>query len=147
MKLGNTPRPAPWSPPLASPSASVDPYDELIQLPPSSCGSDFMVNVVSKMVGCGGHRRRELLIDRGATRSKGGPNRNKKPWAHPTRPAGPGPFWVGLGPSSSQRLIFTFCTWPPSFVSFSGRHPRDQDRVSSCMKSKLYVLVLRDDPS
>jgi hypothetical protein len=32
-------------------------------------------------------------------------------------------------------------------VSFWRRHPRDQDMGSPCMKSELYVLVLRDDPS
>jgi hypothetical protein len=49
-------------------------------------------------------------------------------WADPTRPAGLGSFWAGLGPFFSPLLIFTFCTCPPSFVSFWGRHPRDQDR-------------------
>jgi hypothetical protein len=61
------------------PSADVDPCDELIQLSPSSCDNGFLVNGVDRMIGCGGRRRRELLIDRGAIRSKVGPNRHKKP--------------------------------------------------------------------
>jgi hypothetical protein len=113
----------PWASSLEStscflPSARVDPCDELFQLSPSSCSGSFLVNGVSRMVGYGGHQRRELLTDRGATRSKGGPNHHRTPWADLTRSAGPGPFWVGSGPSSSPQLIFTFCTWPPSFVSF-----------------------------
>jgi hypothetical protein len=80
------------------------------QLSPSSCGGGFLVNGIGRMIGCSGRRRRELLIDGGATRSKGGPNRHKTPWADPTGPAGPCPFWVGSGPSSSPRLILTFWT-------------------------------------
>jgi hypothetical protein len=54
MKLGNIPRPAAWSPSSYCflPSVGVDPCDELIQLSPSSCGGDFLVNRVGKMVGC-----------------------------------------------------------------------------------------------
>jgi hypothetical protein len=60
------------------PSAGVDPCDELIQLSPSSCGGGFLVNGVSSMIGCGGHRKRELLVDRGGARSTGTANRGKK---------------------------------------------------------------------
>jgi hypothetical protein len=42
-------------------SAGVDPCDKLIQLSPSSCGDSFLVNDVGRMIGCGGHRRRELF--------------------------------------------------------------------------------------
>jgi hypothetical protein len=71
MKLGNTPRPAAWSPPLASfPPPVLILCDELIQLSPSSCGGGFLVNDVGRMIGCRGCRRRELLIDR-VIRSKG----------------------------------------------------------------------------
>jgi hypothetical protein len=75
MKLGNTPRPAAWSP-LASfiPSTGVDPCNELIQLSPSSYGGGFLVNGVGRMVGSGSRRRRKLLIDRGGARSKGTTN-------------------------------------------------------------------------
>jgi hypothetical protein len=60
------------------PSTGVDSSNELIQLSPSSCSSSFLVNGVGRMIGCGGRRRRELLIDRGGARSKGRPNRHKK---------------------------------------------------------------------
>jgi hypothetical protein len=33
------------------PNTGVDPCDELIQLPPSSCGGDFLVNDVGRMIG------------------------------------------------------------------------------------------------
>jgi hypothetical protein len=61
-------------------------------------------------------------------RRKGGATDTKTTWADLTRPTNLGPFWAGSGPSFSPRLIMTFCTWPPLFVSFLGRHPRDQDR-------------------
>jgi hypothetical protein len=43
---------------------SSDPCNELIQLFHSSCGGGFLVNGVSRMIGCGGRPRRELLTDR-----------------------------------------------------------------------------------
>jgi hypothetical protein len=67
MKLGNTPRPTAWSPPLAS-------FRLPVQLSPSSCGGGFLVNGVGRMIGCGDRQRRDLLIDRGGARSKGTSN-------------------------------------------------------------------------
>jgi hypothetical protein len=61
------------------PSTGIDPCDELIQLSPSSCGGGFLVNGVGRMIGSGDRQRRELLKDFGATRSKGGLNRHRKP--------------------------------------------------------------------
>jgi hypothetical protein len=46
----------------------------------------FSVNGIGRMIGCGDRQRRELLIDRGATRSKGGPNCHRNP---------PVPIWTG----------------------------------------------------
>jgi hypothetical protein len=93
MKLGNTPRPATWSPLFASfPSAGVDPCDKLIELSPSSCGGGFLVNGVSRMIGCGGHRMSDLLIDRGATRFKGGPNLQKNGLGRSDQASRPRPF-------------------------------------------------------
>jgi hypothetical protein len=42
----------------------------------------------------------------------------KPGWAGPNGPIGLGLFWAGSGPFFSPRLILTFCTWLPSFVSF-----------------------------
>jgi hypothetical protein len=64
------------------------------------------------------HDRSSLIVLQNVLRS----------WADPTRSVGLGPLWAGSGPFFSQWFILTFCTWPPSFVSFLGRHPRDQDR-------------------
>jgi hypothetical protein len=49
-------------------------------------------------------------------------------WAGSNGPTDLGPFWDGSGPFFSPRLILTFCTWPPWFVSFWGRHLRNQDK-------------------
>jgi hypothetical protein len=114
MKLANTPRPAAWSPPLASfPSTGVDPCDELIQLSPSSCGDDFLVIGGSRMIGSMWRQMRELQIDRDGARSKAGRTRPETPWAGLNGPASSGSFWAGLGPSSSPRLILAFWTLPP----------------------------------
>jgi hypothetical protein len=106
------------------PSAGIDPCDELIQLSPSSCSGDFLVNGVGRMIGSMLRRRQFIEKHLGQRASRTEPESN---WANATRPPGPGPFLVSLGPSSSPWLIFTF--W------------------SSRMKSELYVLILGDDPS
>jgi hypothetical protein len=69
----------------------------LIQLSSSSCGGGFLVNGIGRMIGSSGHRRRELLKDRGATRSKGGSNRNKKPLGRSERAGRPRPFLGRFG--------------------------------------------------
>jgi hypothetical protein len=83
---------------LFLPSAGVDPCEELIQLSPSSCGGSFLVNGVGRMIGCGGRRRRELLIDREGARSKGGPNRHRNPLGWSERVGRPRPFLGRFGP-------------------------------------------------
>jgi hypothetical protein len=80
------------------PSVGIDPCDELIQLFPSSCGGGFLVNGIGRMIGCGGRRRRELLKDRGETRSKGGPNRHRKSLGRSERAGWPKPFLGRFGP-------------------------------------------------
>jgi hypothetical protein len=71
MKLGNTPRPAAWSPLLASFPPSVDPCDELIQLSPSSCGGGFLGNGVGRMICSMWRRTEEEAINRRTPRAKG----------------------------------------------------------------------------
>jgi hypothetical protein len=39
-------------------------------------------------------------------------------WAGPNGPIDLGLVWPGSDPFFSPQLILTFCTWPPSFVSF-----------------------------
>jgi hypothetical protein len=113
---------------LFLPSACVDPCDELIQLSPSSCGGGFLVNGVGRMIGCGGHRRRELLIDWGATRSKGGPNRHKNGLGRSNQAGQPGPFLGRFGPVLLPAGHLGILDLAPSFVSFWGHHPWDQVR-------------------
>jgi hypothetical protein len=55
----------------------------------------------------------ELNIEERAARTDA-----KLGWAGPNEPTGLGFFWAGSGLFFSPRLILTFCTWPPSFVSF-----------------------------
>jgi hypothetical protein len=98
MKLGNTPRPAAWSPPLASFPPSVLILTTSSQLSPSSCGGGFLVNGVGRMIGCSSRRRRELLIDGGATRLKGGPNRHKNPLGRSDWAGRSMPFLGRFGP-------------------------------------------------
>jgi hypothetical protein len=87
-----------------------------------------------RIIGCGVYRTRELQIDWDRARSKGEPNRARKPLGR-------------FGPIFLPAAHLCILDFPPWFVSFWGRHPRDQDRGSSRMKFELYVLVLGDDPS
>jgi hypothetical protein len=94
------------------PSAGVDPCDELIQLSPTSCGGDFLVNGIGRMICSMWRLLAAEAINRRTLRAKGVANRPKGPWADPTRPTGPGPFWAGLGPCSSlvaSRMIPYLC--------------------------------------
>jgi hypothetical protein len=56
------------------PSAGVDPCDELIQLSPSSCGDDFLVNGVDRMIGSMWQPMEAEAINRRTPRAKGAPN-------------------------------------------------------------------------
>jgi hypothetical protein len=80
------------------PSAGVDPCDELIQLSPSSCGGGFLVNGVSRMIGCGDRQTRELQIDREGARSMGGPNWARTPLGRSKQAGRPRPFLGQFGP-------------------------------------------------
>jgi hypothetical protein len=126
MKLGNTPRPAAWSP-LASfiPSTGVDPCNELIQLSPSSYGGGFLVNGVGRMVGSGSRRRRKLLKNRGGAMSKGAANRGKKGLGRSDRPVSPACFQPGSGPSFSPRLSLQM-GWKPNRIQL---HPNVADTI------------------
>jgi hypothetical protein len=113
MKLGNTPRLEAWSPPLASfPPPALILVTSSSNYLPHLAAAAFKWMGVGRMIACGNRWRRELLINRGATRSKGGPNRHKNPWADPTRSAVPGPFWVGSGPSFSHHSSSHFALGP-----------------------------------
>jgi hypothetical protein len=80
MKLGNTPRLAAWSPPLASfPPPVLILATSSSNYLPHLAAEAFKWMGVGRMIACGNRWRRELLINRGATRSKGGPNHHKNP--------------------------------------------------------------------
>jgi hypothetical protein len=148
MKLGNTPRPMAWSPPLASfpplllilvTNSSATNSSNLY---PSSCGGGFWWMGVDWLIGCGGHRRQELEIDQWDPRSKGSVNEARK-WGGS---AGIGrlawaqfrPVWVCLPPHViSCNFDFSLHMW-----LFWHHHPHDQDRRSCCMNSDLFALVL-----
>jgi hypothetical protein len=97
MKLGNTPRPAAWSP-LASfpPPVLILAMSSSNSLPHLAVAA-FRWMDVSRMIACGGRRRRKLLIGRGATRSKGRSNRHKNPLGRSDQADRPRPFlgWFG----------------------------------------------------
>jgi hypothetical protein len=148
MKLGNTPRPAAWSPSLASfPLPTLILATNSSNLTPHLVAASFWWKEVGRMIGCSGHRTRELQLDRDEARSKGRPNRARNPLGRSERAGWPRPFLGRFGPIFLPVAHLGILDFPPWFVSFWGRHPRNQDRGSSHMKSELYVLVLGDDPS
>jgi hypothetical protein len=105
MKLGNTPRPAAWSPPLASfPSVGVDPCDKLIQLSPSSCGGGFLVNGVGRMICSMWRRTEEEAINRRTPRAKGAPNRARSGLGQSAQAGQPRPISAWFGPVPPRLL-------------------------------------------
>jgi hypothetical protein len=149
MKLGKTPSPAAWSPCLASfPPSTWIIATNSSNLIPHLVAVSFWWIEVGRMIGCGGHRTRELQIDRDGARWKSRPNRARNPLGRSERAGRPRPFLGRFGPIFfSAAHLGIFGLFPLDLCHFWGRHPRDQDRGSSRMKSKLYVLVLGDDPS
>jgi hypothetical protein len=110
--------------------------------------ASFWWKEVGRMIGCGGRRMREVQIDWDGARSKGGPNRARNPLGRSERAGQSRPILGRFGPIFPPRgSYWHFGLCPHDCLSFWGRHPRDQDRGSSGMKSELYVLVLGDDPS
>jgi hypothetical protein len=128
------------------PSACIDPCDELIQLCPSSCGGGFLVNGVGRMIECGVHRRRELLKDRGATRSKGGSNRHRKSLGRSEQAGRPRPFLSQFGPVFLPAAHLHILDLAPLIcVILRSSSPRSRQGVFSYEVRTL--LVLGDDPS
>jgi hypothetical protein len=102
MKLGNTPRPAAWSPPLASfpPPVLILATSSSNSLPHLAAEVFWWMASVKWFVRCGGGRRKRQLIDehlgqRGCRTEPG------VDWAGRLRPVGPGPFRPGSAPVSS----------------------------------------------
>jgi hypothetical protein len=113
-------------------SAGVDPCDELIQLSPSSCGGGFLVNGIGRMIGCGGRSRREVLIDRGASRSNGNANWGKKGLGRPDHASRPRWFSAWFDPvflSADHLSILDLA--PFICVILRSSSPRSSYRVSS----------------
>jgi hypothetical protein len=65
---------------------------------PHLVAASFWWKEVGRMIGCGGHRMRELQIDRDGARSKGGPNRARTPLGRSERVGRPRPFLGRFGP-------------------------------------------------
>jgi hypothetical protein len=78
------------------------------------------------------------------TEQRGSRTTTKMGWADPNGLTGLGLFWASSGPFFSPRLILTFCTWPPSFVSFWGHHHCDQVDGSLCMNFQSFHLGPRE---
>jgi hypothetical protein len=125
----NTPRPVAWSPSLASFHPPT-----LILVTNSSnlilhrVAVSFWWKEIGRMVECGGRRTTELQIDRDGARSKGGPNRARNPLGRSERDGRPRPFLGRFGPIFLPAAHLGILDFPPWFVSFWGRHPRDQGR-------------------
>jgi hypothetical protein len=95
-----------WSPPLASltPPALILATSSSNSLPHLAAAAFWWMGI-GRMVGWGGRQRRELLIDRGTTRSKGGLNHHKNPLARSDqagRPRPSGSVWARLSPRGSS---------------------------------------------
>jgi hypothetical protein len=70
------------------------------------------MNDVSRMICSMWRPTAADAINRRTPRAKGRRTEPKTHWADPNRPAGPGPFWAGSGPSSSpiaSRVIPYLC--------------------------------------
>jgi hypothetical protein len=80
MKLGNTPRPAAWSP-LASvpPPVLILATSSSNSLSLSSCSGGFLVNGVGRMIGSMWQPTEAEAIYRETPRSKGAANRARNP--------------------------------------------------------------------
>jgi hypothetical protein len=99
MKLGNTPRLAAWNPPLASfpPPVLILATSSSNSLPHLAAVSLWWMGT-GRMIGCSSHQRQELLIDRGAPRSKGIMNQGKKGLGWSDEAGRPGAFMARFGP-------------------------------------------------
>jgi hypothetical protein len=118
MKLGNTPRPVAWSPPLASfPPPALILATSSSNSPPHLVVAVFLVNGVGRMICSMWRRTEEEAINKRTPRAKGVSNRarsglGRSAQAGRPRPAGPGPFRSGSAPVSSpvaSRVIPYLC--------------------------------------
>jgi hypothetical protein len=122
MKLGNTPRPAAWSPLASFPPPVL--ILVLIQLSPSSCGGGFLVNGVSKMICSMWRPTAAEAINRRTPREKGVANRTKRPLGRSKQAGRPRPFLGQFGPVfvpgcfSRDPLFVCTCMWAFDVVSF-----------------------------
>jgi hypothetical protein len=120
MKLGNTPRPAAWSPPLASfpPSALILATSSSNFLPHLAAEVFWWMASVKWFVRCGGGRRKRQLIDEhlGQRGCRTGPGVG---WAGRPRPIS---AWFGPGflPGCflHDSLFVCTCMWAFNVVSF-----------------------------
>jgi hypothetical protein len=136
-----------WSPPLASltPPALILATSSSNSLPHLAAAAFWWMGI-GRMVGWGGRQRRELLIDRGTTRSKGGLNHHKNPLARSDqagRPRPSGSVWARLSPRGSS---WHFALGPLHLCHFEVVIPAIKVGVF-LYEVRTLRLVLRDDPS
>jgi hypothetical protein len=126
MKLGNTPRPAAWNPPLASfpPPALILVTSSSNSLPHLATVV-FLVNGVGRMIESMWRRTEEEAINRRTPRAKGAPNRARSGLGRSAQAGRPRPVLARFSPSflpgcfSRDSSFVCTCKWAFHVVSFT----------------------------